>query len=84
MSPNEDENEKERKQMPPWLLLALAGAVIALVAKGDAGLTTDSDKENLEKLQKDLAEARRKLRHAHQAKKRFIASTGASVVTDDK
>lgn len=70
--------------MPPWLLLALAGAVIALVAKGEAGEPTDSDKDNLEKLQKDLADARRAVRHAHNAKKRFIASTGARVATDDE
>jgi len=70
--------------MPPWILLALAGAVIALVAKGAAGQPTDSDNENLEKLQKDLSEARKAVRHAHQAKKRFIASTGAKELHSDK
>lgn len=70
--------------MPPWLLLALAGAVIALVAKGVAGDTSDSEKESLEELQKQLSEARKAVRHAHSAKKRFIASTGAKVANGDK
>lgn len=71
--------------MPPWLLLALAGAVIALVAKEfDKTDPTAEDKEDLEKLQKDLSEARKAVRQAHNAKKRFIASTGANVHQDDK
>lgn len=69
--------------MPPWLLLALAGAVIALVAKGDAGKTTDEEKQSLEELQRQLSDARKAVRHAHNAKKRFIASTGAKVVTEE-
>lgn len=68
--------------MPPWLLLALAGAVIALVAKGEAGTTTDEEKDSLEKLQKELSDARRAVRQAHSAKKRFLASKGANVSTD--
>jgi hypothetical protein len=74
--------ETERKQMPPLLILALVGAVLALLAKDEKDLP-EQQREELEKLQKQLAEARRNVRHAQNAKKRFVAQTGASIVNDD-
>lgn len=69
--------------MPPLLILALVGAVLALLTKDEKDLDTEQ-REELEKLQNQLADARRTLRHAQNAKKRFVASTGASIVDDDK
>jgi len=69
--------------MPPVLIIALVGAVLALLAKDEKKLPEDQQEE-LNKLQNDLADARRNLRHAQNAKKRFVAKTGANTVTDDK
>jgi len=69
--------------MPPILILALVGAVLALLAKDEKELPGDQQAE-LKKLQNDLASARKGLRHAQNAKKRFVAQTGASIETDDK
>ncbi len=69
--------------MPPVLIIALVGAVLALLAKDEKKLPEDQQEE-LKKLQNDLADARRNLRHAQNAKKRFVALTGARQVTDDK
>jgi len=69
--------------MPPVLIIALVGAVLALLAKDEKKLPEDQQEE-LKKLQNDLADARRNLRHAQNAKKRFVAQTGARQVTDDK
>lgn len=68
--------------MPPLLILALVGAVLALLTKDKKELAQDQQ-EDLETLQIQLAEARRILRHAQNAKKRFVASTGARIVKDD-
>jgi len=69
--------------MPPVLILALVGAVLALLAKTTDENSPENQQKELEKLQNQLAEARRNLRHAESAKKRFIASTGAQTITDD-
>jgi len=69
--------------MPPVLIIALVGAVLALLAKDEKKLP-EEQQEELKKLQNDLAEARRNLRHAQNAKKRFVASTGAKLANDDK
>jgi len=69
--------------MPPVLIIALVGAVLALLAKDEKKLP-EEQQEDLKKLQNDLAEARRNLRHAQNAKKRFVAQTGAISATDDK
>jgi len=69
--------------MPPVLIIALVGAVLALLVKDSDKLPEDQQKD-LENLQKDLADARKGLRHAQNAKKRYIASTGAKQATDDK
>lgn len=68
--------------MPPVLILALVAAVLALLTKDEKNLD-EQQKEELEKLQSQLAEARRSVRHAQIAKKRFIAATGAKVVNSD-
>lgn len=68
--------------MPPVLILAIVGAVLALLANDESELPADQQEE-LKKLQSKLADARRNLRHAQNAKKRFIAQTGASEVPDD-
>lgn len=67
--------------MPPWLILSLVGAVLALLAKDEDELQKDQQEE-LKKLQQNLAEARRSLRHAQNAKKRFVAQTGANTITE--
>jgi len=67
--------------MPPVLILAVVGAILALLAKDESELPADQQEE-LKKLQSQLADARRNLRHAQNAKKRFIAQTGASEVTE--
>lgn len=69
--------------MPPVLIIALVGAVLALLAKDEKDLPEQQLVE-LEKLQKDLAEARNRLRHAQNAKKRFVASTGATLIQNGK
>jgi PAS domain-containing protein len=69
--------------MPPLLILALVGAVLALLAKDEKDLP-EQEQNELKKLQNDLAQARKGLRHAQNAKKRFVAQTGASIVNDDK
>lgn len=69
--------------MPPILILAVVGAVLALLAEDKSNLPEDQQKE-LERLQNQLADARRNLRHAQNAKKRFIAQTGASTDSDDR
>jgi cellobiose-specific phosphotransferase system component IIA len=69
--------------MPPVLIIALVGAVLALLARDEEDLPQEQQ-EDLKKLQDQLAEARRNLRHAHNAKKRFIAQTGARVIENDK
>lgn len=69
--------------MPPILILALVGAVLALLAKDEKDLPSE-EQAALKKLQNDLADARKGLRHAQNAKKRFVAQTGASLDTDDK
>lgn len=67
--------------MPPVLILALVGTVLALLAKDEKGLP-EQQQEELEKLQNQLAEARRNVRHAQNAKKRFIARTGARLTQE--
>lgn len=81
-----EENQKVRngkKQMPPILILALVGAVLALLTKDEKDLPQEQQEE-LKKLQLQLAEARRNVRHAQNAKKQYIARTGAKIVTDGK
>lgn len=68
--------------MPPVLILALVGAVLALLANGNEGNLEENQQKELEKLQNDLAEARKNLRHAQNAKKRFITTTGAKQITE--
>lgn len=68
--------------MPPWLIIALVGAVIALLNKDSEKLPEQQQKE-LKKLQNQLAEARKNLRHAQTAKKQFIAQTGAKLAQED-
>lgn len=77
------EGSKRKDPMPPLLILALVGAVLALLAKDENELPTDQQEE-LKKLQSQLADARRNLRHAQNAKKRFVAATGAVPADDDK
>lgn len=69
--------------MPPILILALVGAVLALLNRDEKDLP-EQQKEDLKKLQEQLAAARKEVRHASNAKKRYIAQTGASVIQDDK
>jgi len=69
--------------MPPLLILALVGAVLALLAKDKSQLPLDQQKE-LEELQNQLAESRKSLRHAQNAKKRFVASMNAKTVEKGK
>jgi Mg2+ and Co2+ transporter CorA len=69
--------------MPPILIIALVGAVLALLAKDEKDLP-EQQQEDLKKLQDQLAEARRGLRHAQNAKKRFLESTGATINNDGK
>jgi uncharacterized membrane-anchored protein YhcB (DUF1043 family) len=69
--------------MPPILILALVGAVLALLTKDEKDLPQEQQEE-LKKLQLQLAEARRNVRHAQNAKKQYIARTGAKIVTDSK
>lgn len=81
-----DENKKVRngkKQMPPILILALVAAVLALLSKDKKDLPQEQQIE-LEKLQKQLAESRKLVRHAQAAKAKFIASTGAKTIQKDK
>lgn len=69
--------------MPPVLILALIAACLALLDRDKTDLDQEQQ-EDLKKLQDQLAEARKSLRHAQSAKKRFIAATGAKLVTNDK
>jgi len=69
--------------MPPILILALVGAVLALLSKNEKDLPQDQQEE-LKKLQQQLADARKNVRHAQAAKKRYIAQTGAKIISDDK
>lgn len=69
--------------MPPHLILALVGAVLALLATGqNEENLKEQERKELEELQNQLAQARKTLRHAQNAKKRFIARTGAREETE--
>jgi len=69
--------------MPPILIIALVAAVLALLNKDEKDLP-EQQREDLKKLQDQLAEARRGLRHAQNAKKRFLEATGATIDNDGK
>lgn len=69
--------------MPPILILALVGAVLALLSKDKKDLPK-AQQEDLEKLQIELAAARKSVRHAQAKKDKFIAATGAKPIKVDK
>jgi len=69
--------------MPPILILALVGAVLALLTNEKATLPKQQQ-EDLEKLQKQLAEARKSVRFAESKKRQYIALTGAKPIKGDK